>query len=363
MATVAVVVVAVRSAVATPCCCSSSQAPSSSSARRVPSRRAVAVRAQGTGRAGSAAAGAGASEHRSPPAYSYRLAVGYTAGAAAGRSAAHGTGASTALAAVEAAGGSSQALIFDCDGVILESEDLHRRAYNDAFKHFDVVCPEGYRNPSTGATEWTEDFYDDLQNRVGGGKPKMRWYFSSYGWPTSKAGPAPTTQEQQDSLIDLLQDWKTSRYQQIIAGGEVQARPGIVQLIDEAFEKGVKVAVCSAATKSSVIFVLSNLLGQDRFNRLDCFLAGDDVDKKKPDPKIYKVAAKHLGVDPASCVVVEDSLIGLQAAKGAGMRCVITYTSSTRNQDFSPADLVLPEIGNTRLSELMKLADSRPALA
>lgn len=59
---------------------------------------------------------------------------------------------------------------------------------------------------------------------------------------------------------------------------------------------------------------------------------GDDVDKKKPDPTIYKVAATRLGVSPAECVVVEDSTIGLQAALGAGMRCIITYTPSTKSQ-------------------------------
>jgi beta-phosphoglucomutase-like phosphatase (HAD superfamily) len=60
--------------------------------------------------------------------------------------------------------------------------------------------------------------------------------------------------------------------------------------------------------------------------------AGDDVDKKKPDPTIYNVAAQRLGVDPADCVVVEDSIIGLKAALGAGMRCIITYTPSTKQQ-------------------------------
>jgi len=61
-------------------------------------------------------------------------------------------------------------------------------------------------------------------------------------------------------------------------------------------------------------------------------IAGDDVDKKKPDPKIYNVAAQKLGLDPSECVVIEDSTIGLQAALGAGMRCIITYTPSTKQQ-------------------------------
>lgn len=70
-----------------------------------------------------------------------------------------------------------------------------------------------------------------------------------------------------------------------------------------------------------------------RIHLLTCVcMSGDDVDKKKPDPKIYNMAAQRLGVDPADCVVVEDSTIGLQAALGAGMRCIITYTPSTKQQ-------------------------------
>ncbi|RZR85134.1 hypothetical protein BHM03_00012065 [Ensete ventricosum] len=64
-----------------------------------------------------------------------------------------------------------QALIFDCDGVILESEHLHRQAYNEAFEHFAVRCPPSSSQP----LYWGSEFYDELQNRIGGGKPKMRW--------------------------------------------------------------------------------------------------------------------------------------------------------------------------------------------
>lgn len=68
---------------------------------------------------------------------------------------------------------SLQALIFDCDGVILESEHLHRQAYNDAFVHFNVRCPS---SSSPGPLNWDVQFYDELQNLIGGGKPKMRWF-------------------------------------------------------------------------------------------------------------------------------------------------------------------------------------------
>ncbi|MCL7051918.1 hypothetical protein MKW94_017783 [Papaver nudicaule] len=242
-----------------------------------------------------------------------------------------------------------QALIFDCDGVILESEHLHRQAYNDAFAHFNVRCSASDTEP----LNWDSDFYDVLQNQIGGGKPKMRWYFKENGWPTSSIfESAPESDSDRAKLLDTLQDWKTERYKEIIKSGTVEPRPGVLRLMDEAKAAGIKLAVCSAATKSSVILCLESLIGNDRFKGLDCFLAGDDVKEKKPDPSIYITAAKKLGVSEKSCMVVEDSVIGLQAAKGAGMSCVISYTSSTSNQDFTDAIAIYPDLSNVSLANL-----------
>eukprot|EP00268_Persea_americana_P049774 TRINITY_DN5350_c1_g2_i1.p1 TRINITY_DN5350_c1_g2~~TRINITY_DN5350_c1_g2_i1.p1 ORF type:complete len:238 (-),score=57.51 TRINITY_DN5350_c1_g2_i1:498-1145(-) len=124
-----------------------------------------------------------------------------------------------------------EALIFDCDGVILESENLHRTAYNDAFAHFDVRCPPSSSQPLL----WDPDFYDVLQNQIGGGKPKMRWYFGENGWPSSKVfGTPPAADADREKLIDTIQDWKTERYKEIIKSGSVKPRPGVLRLMDEA---------------------------------------------------------------------------------------------------------------------------------
>ncbi|KAL7143964.1 hypothetical protein ABFS83_08G226900 [Erythranthe nasuta] len=247
-----------------------------------------------------------------------------------------------------------QALIFDCDGVILESEHLHRQAYNDAFEHFNVRCPSS--SSSSQPLNWTPEFYDVFQNLVGGGKPKMRWYFKENGWPTSTVFDySPETDEEREKLIDILQDWKTERYKEIIKSGTVEPRPGVLRLMDEAKASGRKLAVCSAATKSSVIMCLENLIGMERFQSLDCFLAGDDVKQKKPDPSIYVTAAEKLGVSEKDCMVIEDSVIGLQAATGAGMPCVISYTSSTADQDFKEAAAIYPDLSNVRLTDLEAL--------
>lgn len=250
-----------------------------------------------------------------------------------------------------ATGGALKALIFDCDGVILESEDLHRQAYNDAFSHFNVRC-----SPSSQRLNWASDFYDVLQNTIGGGKPKMRWYFKEHGWPSSTVFETPPeNDDDRAKLIDTLQDWKTERYKEIIKSGTVEPRPGVLRLMDEAKAAGKLLAVCSAATKSSVILCLENLIGMERFSGLDCFLAGDDVKEKKPDPSIYLTAASKLGVSSKDCLVVEDSVIGLQAATGAGMSCIISYTPSTSNQDFKDAIGIYPDLSNIRLEDLESL--------
>ncbi|XP_044477305.1 haloacid dehalogenase-like hydrolase domain-containing protein At4g39970 isoform X3 [Mangifera indica] len=264
---------------------------------------------------------------------------------------------------VSASSRSLQALIFDCDGVILESEHLHRQAYNDAFSHFNVRCNASSPQP----LNWGAEFYDVLQNQIGGGKPKMRWYFKEQGWPSSTIfEKPPENDDERSKLIDTLQDWKTERYKQIIKSGTVEPRPGVLRLMDEARVTGKKLAVCSAATKSSVILCLENLIGMERFQGLDCFLAvhcwqlacvasilaGDDVKQKKPDPSIYVTAAKRLGVSEKDCLVLEDSVIGLQAATSAGMSCVITYTSSTADQDFKDAIAIYPDLSNVRLKDL-----------
>ncbi|MFS8015124.1 putative sugar-terminal-phosphatase [Helianthus anomalus] len=287
------------------------------------------------------------------------------------------TRSSSSSRSISATSRAMEALIFDCDGVILESEDLHRQAYNLAFAHFDVRCP-----PFSEVLDWGTEFYDVLQNQVGGGKPKMRWYFKENGWPTSTLFPTPPESDaDRAKLIDVLQDWKTEKYKDILKSGTVEPRPGVLRLMDEARASGKKLAVCSAATKSSVILCLESLIGMERFQSLDCFLAGDqemalseiklllsqlfvisvfrtlhfvgdDVKEKKPDPSIYITACKILGVSEKACLVVEDSVIGLQAATKAGMSCVITYTSSTAEQDFTDAIAKYPDLSDVRLKDL-----------
>jgi len=251
------------------------------------------------------------------------------------------------------------ALLFDCDGVIVETEELHRLAYNGAFQHFDLQI-------NGQPVVWDVAYYDILQNTVGGGKPKMKWHFGNSGWPSSTVGGVPTTEEEQNSLVDQLQDQKTVIYKQIVSSA-AEARPGVLRLIDEALGRSdIATGICSAATRGGFDQVVDSLVGQERLGRLDVVMAGDDVPRKKPDPIIYQLAAQKVNLPVDRCVVVEDSLVGLRAAKGAGMKCIITYTESTKDADFygEGADAVVADLSAVTLEGIFgSLEAGRPLLS
>mmetsp|Transcript_26426 Transcript_26426/g.76263 ORF Transcript_26426/g.76263 Transcript_26426/m.76263 type:complete len:202 (+) Transcript_26426:1-606(+) len=164
--------------------------------------------------------------------------------------------------------------------------------------------------------------------------------------------PAPSTPEEQQALIDALQAHKTEIYRTYIEEKAVP-RPGVIALMDEALaDPTIAVGVCSASTKEAVQKVLAVTLGAERLSKLNVCILGDDVSEKKPSPMIYNEARQRIGIDKERCVVVEDSMVGLRAAKAAGMKCIITYTASTEGEDFygEGADAKVPDLGSRKVT-------------
>ena len=178
------------------------------------------------------------------------------------------------------------ALLFDCDGVIVETEELHRLAYNKAFQTFGLTVQDK-------PVQWSVEYYDKLQNTVGGGKPKMKWHFMNTcngQWPKVTADglarPTPQNEEQGLALIDDLQDAKTEFYKEIVDSA-AEPRPGVLELMDAAIlTPGLAVGICSAATRGGFDRVVNSIVGKERLSKLDIIIAGDDVTAKKPDPMI-----------------------------------------------------------------------------
>lgn len=219
-----------------------------------------------------------------------------------------------------------KALIFDCDGVLVDTEkDGHRVAFNEAFqqKGLDIV--------------WAVPLYGELL-KIAGGKERMRHYFQQNGWPEGVSD--------QDSFVKELHKTKTDLFMQIIADGRLPLRPGVARLVDEAIADNITLAVCSTSNERAVNLVVERMLGPGRKKHFAGIFAGDVVSHKKPDPEIYLLASEKLKLRPEDCVVVEDSRNGLLAAKKAGMYCIITKSSYTGEEDFSEADAVYDELGD-----------------
>ncbi|CAN1136570.1 CBBY-like protein [Linum perenne] len=238
-----------------------------------------------------------------------------------------------ATAAADASSPSSSALpsalLFDCDGVLVDTEkDGHRVSFNDTFDEKEL------------GVNWDVDLYGELL-KIGGGKERMTAYFNKVGWPEN----APKTEEERKPFIASLHKRKTELFMALIEKRLLPLRPGVAKLIDQAMAKGVPVAVCSTSNEKAVSAIVSYLLGPERAEKMKIF-AGDVVARKKPDPEIYTLAASTLGVDPASCVVIEDSGIGLAAAKAAGMKCIVTKSGYTAEEEFVNADAVFDVIGD-----------------
>ena len=181
------------------------------------------------------------------------------------------------------------------------------------------------------------EYYDILANTVGGGKPKMKYHFGENGWPTTSqffGGAVPTSDADKDALVDALQDKKTEFYKEIVES-TAEARPGVLRLMDEAIaDPSIAVGICSAATKAGFEKVVNSVVGPERLSKMDVIMAGDDVTRKKPDPLIYNLAREKVNLPADKCVVVEDSLVGLRAALGANMPCLITPCPSSDVPDF-----------------------------
>lgn len=224
-----------------------------------------------------------------------------------------------------------EALLFDCDGVLVDTEaEGHRVAFNEAFKR------KGLNH------SWNLEQYGVLLE-IGGGKERMDAYFSQHSAEEPWASVTDLTERK--AFLKELHELKTDIFNDLIESGKLPVRPGVIRLINEAIDADVKVAVCSTSNERAVSNIVKVLLGDKIASKMRVF-AGDVVPKKKPSPDIYNLAANELEVSPARCVVIEDSKIGLAAGKAAGMRVVVTESYYTKGEDFDAADAVFDCIGD-----------------
>jgi HAD superfamily hydrolase (TIGR01509 family) len=223
------------------------------------------------------------------------------------------------------------ALLLDCDGVLADTErDGHLPAFNRTFA--EVGLP----------VRWSEEDYG-AKLTIGGGKERMASLFADADLVALARLP-----QDEESRAALLAQWhriKTAHFTSLVADGVIPPRPGVSRLIPEALAAGWTVAVCSTSAQESVAAVLRNAVGDEIAARVPLF-TGDAVPAKKPDPAIYLLAVDQLALDPARTLVIEDSRNGLLAADRAGLRCLVTVSGYTRDEDFAEAALVVTSLGD-----------------
>ncbi len=233
------------------------------------------------------------------------------------------------------------ALIFDCDGVLADTERYgHLPAFNETFAAFGI--------PVT----WSDAQYAQ-KVLIGGGKERMASLFTP---EFVAANNLPTDDAGRRAMLAQWHRHKTASYTALVAAGAMPARPGIARIVDEAAAAGWQLAVASTSAEPAVRAVLEHAVGADRAADFRVF-AGDIVPAKKPDPAIYQLAVKTLGVPSDQVVVVEDSSNGLRAALGAGLTCVVTVSTYTADEDFTGAALVVSSLGDPDGEPASVLAD------
>ena len=217
------------------------------------------------------------------------------------------------------------AAIFDMDGVLVDSNPYHLQKWTELLKEHHVrfdeaALPKQVLGPSNDIT--------------------LRLFFGS-----------PIAAEEISRLSEELE----AKFRRAF-GPHARPLPGLHSLLAECHTEGVLMAVASSAMAKNLDFVVDALELRPYFR---CLVSGDEVSHSKPHPEIYLQTAQKLGIEPASCVAFEDSLVGIEAVKRAGMKCV-AIASTFPLQELrveTRADLVVPGFEGLTLHTLQRLFD------
>ncbi len=217
------------------------------------------------------------------------------------------------------------AVIFDMDGVILDSEPLHLEAANRLLAAEGALLSPSENEQYLG---WNEAAY------WGALKEK-------FGLVRS---PRDYTRERHEILVNLLKE-------------HLPLAAGLVPFLEELERMGLPLAVASSSERELIDFVLKEG-GLERF--FPVVVSGDEVTRCKPAPDIFLEAARRLGRAPGACVVLEDSINGVHAAKAAGMRCVRVVTETTQRLSFPPVDLEIEGFSGLDPASILFQSETHP---
>jgi HAD superfamily hydrolase (TIGR01509 family) len=236
-----------------------------------------------------------------------------------------------------------QALLFDVDGTLADTEETHRRAFNAAFIEFELWW------------DWSPARYRDLLH-VSGGRERIAHYVETLGL-------APAERARVLALVPSIHRTKSRIYGELLEQGQRPFRPGVGALLRAASEAGLKLALVSTSSSASVDALLRANQAAIPGVVFAAMASGDQVRAKKPAPDLYQLALASLRLPAASCIAFEDSLNGLRAAKAAGLFTVVTPSGWNVEDDLAQADIVLPSLEGVDVPRLQRMLGEARAAA
>jgi HAD superfamily hydrolase (TIGR01509 family) len=198
-----------------------------------------------------------------------------------------------------------RAVLWDVDGTLAETErDGHRVAFNLAFEAFGLPW------------RWDDARYGELL-RVTGGRERLMHDMDS-------RSDAPPLAGERDALARALHAKKNALYAELVAGTGIPLRGGVLELMRECRDHGVRMAIATTTSRSNLEALLRRHMGNRWAGWFGAVVCGEDVARKKPDPEVFVKALKALGLGPLQAVAVEDSPGGVAAARAADCPVLVT---------------------------------------
>ncbi len=201
-----------------------------------------------------------------------------------------------------------RAVVFDLDGLLVDSEPIHQQAFNMFLERHQV----------------SHRFEEEEYGRVFVGVPvseNMRWIQAEFG---IEGEPDAMLAEREAIYEELISDQRN-----------LVAMPGVTEVLDRLDQMGIVLGVATGSPRRQAETILRGMGIGERFRTM---VSGTDVLVSKPAPDVYLRAMENLGLTSSECVAVEDSAAGVDAAKNAGLRVIAVPNRFTRNQDLSRAD-------------------------
>lgn len=235
-----------------------------------------------------------------------------------------------------------EALIFDVDGTLADTELAHLAAFNQAF------AQEGI------GWQWDVPLYTQLLE-VSGGKERMLHYWRQVRPDVTDLGNGV------QATVARLHELKTAAYEQAVRDGTVQLRPGVLKLIEAAHAEGLRLAIATTTSAVNIVALLRRAIGPDWQRFFTVVEDASTAPRKKPDPMVYQQTLARLAVPAAACLAFEDSANGLMAARTAKLATIVTPNDFTAHHDFTGALRVLPDLAGVSVAQLREWhAQSQP---